>query len=164
MGCEIENVEDWEASGGDEDCDLDINYDIDFEQQEDKAIFNLNTYMANSRATGARITNEYDCGREGCFAGWYCMMGREKGFLDDHESREVALYNIQLLSRHFGIAGGEALMLFSSLGKGAEGFPSDEFDEFGQGIGKRDLNADALAARSDYLDSLFERYEIDTNG
>ncbi len=169
IGVEIENKEEWEHfyEFGETDmaCDLDIDYIVEPEVKRDRAIFNLNTYISNTRTNENPVSDKYNCGREGCLAGWYAILGKELQsdhlpFLSLTEQGQVGSYDISMLSHHFGILRTETNNLFGSLGKGIEGFPSDHFDENGEGDTSHDLNKDALEARAQYLDKLFERYSI----
>jgi len=161
---EIENKEDWQdwqEYGGD-DAEMDISFNWDFERLNNQAVLNLNTYASHNRSTGELITDKYNCGREGCFAGWYYLLGKQEEFLNEAECKTVGSYDLHALAQHFGIRYSDSRELFSSLGKGAEGFPEDVFDEEGVACADCDITREALKARGEYLDEVFQRLGVDT--
>lgn len=160
---EVEDKDLWQDREFCGDNNLEIEYTVRASAKGDKAIFNLNTYINIARENENKISDKYNCGREGCFAGWYSLLGDNRAFLSLTEADEVSEYEIYKLARHFGITRDEANMLFSSLGKGIEGFPDDDFDQYGEMCTSHDLTKEALKARAEYLDELFEQYGISTD-
>ncbi len=80
------------------------------------AIFNLGTYTESNRATGKPISKHYDCGLEGCLAGWY-------KFLSDRDLRDtegLGNWDQDALAHHFGISNASTSALFETRGAGAE--------------------------------------------
>lgn len=109
-----------------------------------KAILNLNQYVrvANHRVPVNR-SNKYNCGRTGCFAGWYVMISDSYDRLSEHERECIDEYETFDLAEHFGISHKEAGWLFGGLGQGIEKY--------------HDPNREALKKRAEKLKSIMTR-------
>lgn len=87
------------------------------------AICNLSHYIDHhdNRTAHEEISQEYNCGRDGCLAGWYVMLSDRDNRFGPCERNEVAAYDNGDLARHFGIGGhNEGELLFSTRGSGVE--------------------------------------------
>lgn len=94
-----------------------------------KAILNLNQYVrVADHNVPVNRSNKYNCGRTGCFAGWYVMISDNYNRLSEYERSDIEDYNTGDLAEHFGISHKEAGWLFGALGQGIEKFhePSRE--------------------------------------
>lgn len=87
---------------------------------EGAATLNFNTYVSeHDRHTACEITDQYNCGRKGCLAGWYLMLSDRENRLLERERDKIDHFNVQALSTHFGIPHREASNLFSGKSPGA---------------------------------------------
>jgi len=102
------------------------------------AILDFDTYQEVGHKTGNPISAAYNCGLEGCLAGWYRWMAIQ----DKHiETVDLPDFNYEQLGDHFGIYEHEARSLFESAGDGIE----------------QDRHIDTrkiLEARANYIDQL----------
>jgi len=90
-----------------------------------QAVLNLNEYTRDEKACKA-VSGGYDCGRTGCFAGWYLMISDKFNRLLTCEAEVIEDYDTSDLAEHFGISDDDAEDLFSTRGSGAES-SSDHF-------------------------------------
>lgn len=99
---------------------------LSFSDRKNVAVFNLDAYAENHRYDAdapCAITNEYNCGREGCLAGWYLMMSVQDERLTGEEHRRIRGYDAEGLGEHFGLPGEaftQGRLLFAALGSGVE--------------------------------------------
>lgn len=122
------------------------------------------------------INDKYDCGREGCLAGWYLMMSeQDRRFIPwDPQWKSIARFDIGDLARHFNISKAEAHDLFGSTGEGIERQSletyEDEYDENGYEMGIEEIavaeltQGEILEQRADYLNEILGPYGIDSTG
>lgn len=117
-----------------------------------RAIFNLSVYQGDSRATGEPITDAYNCGMEGCVAGWYVMLAERDGVIDAEDSEALSGWDLAELAFHFGIEHHQAAALFESRGRGAETH-DDYYIEYSDSDSRTRTGA-ALASRKSYLEEM----------
>ena len=84
-----------------------------------QAILNLNEYTRDEQACKP-VSGGYDCGRTGCFAGWYLMISDKFNRLLACESDVIEDYDTDSLAEHFGISSDDSENLFSTRGSGVE--------------------------------------------
>ncbi|MEE9383207.1 MAG: hypothetical protein V3V08_07320 [Nannocystaceae bacterium] len=129
----MDRIEQWLTSAGERRPNAEIG---------GRAILNFNWYLDEDRETGKPISTDYNCGLEGCLAGWYKLLAER-----DKQIPEGALpsYGIFTLADHFGIDSDAAEALFGGTGSGAErhGYLGHPYTTEG-----------ALEARTAYLDTI----------
>ena len=113
----------------------------DSDLPSDSAVLNFGDFQDHHRATDKPISGAFECGLEGCLAGWYRWLAIRDRRIEDWE---VADFNYNDLGEHFGISDEQAMLLFSSSGAGIE-FARDT---------KPPATRAVLAARARYLDKL----------
>lgn len=135
-----------------------------------KAVLDFNVYCATNTPLGfdqIPPTDEYNCSRQGCLAGWYVFLRDEdtrvgKPNLDfsDLARTRIGTYSAEALAHHFQIGGGESQMLFGSLLKGAEGLPDElDYEDTIWSTSQLNVTKLALEARRAYLDQIIEQKE-----
>lgn len=106
-------------------------------------------------AAGRKISKKYDCGRQGCLAGWYVMMSEQDKRLTE---RQLAVllngFSENALSEHFGIEYRDAAALFGGIGDGEEQrFEPEDVDDYGE---FQYSNEQMISARLELAESLLE--------
>lgn len=127
------------------------------------AILNFNCYIEDNRGfkkeenLSREISDKYDCGYEGCLAGWHFLLQEQAGA---PESELVKNYSVEALAEHFDISRSEAMNLFSSAGLGVEDgislvdytSPNGYTESFDADM--HEVTSDILEERAGYLDRL----------
>jgi len=165
--CELRGIE--HEYGYDPDLELEFRGEGMGMKLQGRAVLDFNVYCQKNTPIGfdqLPVTDEYNCSRQGCLAGWYMFMrdnDTEKGLdtgLEEVVRRPISGYSVTSLSIHFAIGGGQAQMLFGSLLKGAEGIP-DEIDteETLWSTSQMNVTKIALEERRQYLNRVIEGNE-----
>jgi hypothetical protein len=86
------------------------------------AILNFGIYDKVYAKNCNIINDNYDCGREGCLAGWYLMMSeQQRRFVPwDPQWTSIKEFGTHALAKHFNISFSESHDLFGSTGEGVE--------------------------------------------
>ena len=108
------------------------------------AILNLNEYTKGG-LNPSEVSSKYNCGREGCFAGWYTFISDKYKRLSIAEQSQLEDYDEDNLAGHFGITQDDASDIFSPYGGGVE----NKLAEFDTRV--------ALVARGKKLKSIMRR-------
>jgi len=110
------------------------------------------------------ITDQHNCGRTGCFAGWYAMMSdQQRRFIpwDPTWTSIMEDFDTKALARHFGIGHSQAHDLFASIGEGVEAASLDEYEGQNFDSGAEQCMAEltqgeVLDIRAEYLEEIME--------
>jgi len=99
------------------DCEEEGAYDA-----EKPAILNFGIYDKVYSKNCNIINDEYNCGREGCLAGWYLMMSEQQRRFQpwDPQWTSIQGFSTHDLAKHFNISFHDAHELFGSTGEGVE--------------------------------------------
>lgn len=136
------------------------------DKRETSAILNFGLYEQIYAKNCNIINDKYNCGRQGCLAGWYLMMSeQDRRFIPwDPQWTSIKQFDTRKLARHFNISNTEAHDLFGSTGEGVERDSLEgregEYDDNGDSIGIEEIaiseltQGEILEMRADYLDHL----------
>lgn len=101
--------------------------------QRTMAFLNFGDYVKDIGRRHRPITDDYNCGRHGCLAGWYVMMSKEDERISETEQTRLNGFSTEKLGIHFGISELQADRLFSTLGGGCE----DEYADTSEALQAR---------------------------
>jgi len=118
----------------------DWNNDDDDTLSLDSAVLNFDEYQEYGRETSKPVSDAFDCGLEGCLAGWYRWLAIRDRKIEDWELSD---FQYDELAYHFGIDEKDAIRLFTSSGSGIETVKNAGHE-----------TRRVLAARATYLDEL----------
>lgn len=138
-----------------------------------QACFDLNAYIGTRsclrpsmkpdgrRAFPEKISDKYDCGFVGCLAGWYVMMSRQDGRIDNGVLKSLEHFQQNALADHFDIEEAEVYALFGTRNCGVElinacnsGMYDDKY-EANEALDNDDhSNLDCLHERVELLDDI----------
>lgn len=132
------------------------------------AVLNFGVYDKIYAKNCNIINDQYDCGREGCLAGWYVMMSEQQRRFQpwDPQWTGIKKFSTHALAKHFNISFCEAHDLFGSTGEGAERESLEDFegdyDENGYEMGLEEIavqeltQGEMLEMRVDVLDNVMK--------
>lgn len=84
------------------------------------ALLDFDVYIFNhSRLNTDDITDEYNCGRKGCLAGWYVMLSDRDKRINVDDRRRIQGYDLYSLANHFDLDLPTARQLFAALSPSA---------------------------------------------
>lgn len=113
-------------------CRVDVEQDDGEVDVPNPALIDFSMYHNIYEPNCNIINDKHDCGRTGCFAGWYVMMSeQDRRFIPwDPNWKAIQSFDIASLARHFNLSKADTHDLFAGLGDGIERDDLNE-DEYG---------------------------------